>query len=1693
MRFLITLGICLCCAWSVAVAQCELEAELIVVDVGPGGMADICVDDEVVLALQVQNVGTEGSDTWAYSLNGGDVQFGGDYGETILVGLFPVFGTDLFLNEFSVVVTDSEDPTCTISLLEYAPVPESDCICNVDFSYEVDEFVDSNGTPDDCSDDFTLLHFTDQSIEIEGPYEILVDNVAVFDGIFGDEGGSIPVPADGQTHRVTMRGNPDFGCLRVYEVLAPETACPLNTVRFSVGNAEACNGETVCLPIQAENFDSILGFQFQLAYDPALLQYSNVQAYNSDLLSFGPALIGQPMPAGPLSPGQITMGWNNPLVVGVSLHPDSVIAEVCFEVLSEGSYNTSVTFADDWFPPEVVNADEVELPVAFGNNVVACSCPLSYTIGTPSIIDNGTPGLCLDDFYQITIEVSNPDATGSTWELVNFLGQVILSGEYGEPVQTTPQPIFDGLLQLDRMVGLIRDAEAIDCQLLFEYTAEEPPGCGCEVLANWEVDRFDADTPADCSDDYYVVNVRPLGLNLESDTWVAMDNLGNEFTGTFGEWTALGPYLFVETQNLTITIADSTDPDCSDIIYLPPLEEPCDGSDSMTLGFEGTVDCEANSFCIPLTVSNFQRILSMQFTVDYDATALQYTGIQNLNPDLLGWTINGIAQPMPLGPLPEGKVGVYWTDPEAAEADLPEGATLVELCFDVLEQDNHAITFSSTPFIQEILNAGEELVDVTFNPLQVSCGPTDVALDIEAPVGVVVTPEMSFALDIRLSNEGVRTATNIEVSALLPAGISFVNSSGGYDADQGLWQVASLVPGQDSVLTLNLFREASGDTLFLAEVSGLAEEDIDATPGNGVDTDLDDHVVDDPDDEDDGDAWIPCPVGIGTISMTADTVCQESELTWTWNGDAVLPDGFILGFAVYESATAALPEYLTFTTGQTQGLPDGASANQAYFARVIAGPDNGSGSIDFADNCVRSGAVLPVMWTSLTLEDCSMPFVLTCGNPSVGLSCTANGIGALTYTWSFDDVEIGDQSAVVAGTAGTYELMVSDTWGCSATEEFIVEADFEVPIVNVSQSGSLCGPDGVVELTAEVIGGDFYLWISSDTGIEIWPTIPVTMPGTYTAVGIGDNECTSNQPVVVEPAQGECNVLSGRVLASEDCNAAGTPLSSWLIQISGPDFLEYRQTDSLGQYEIYLPSGDFNVLLIPYSPVWTVCEPTGYDLSFTGTDNVVEQDLLALPIDDCPLLEVGVSLGNLRQCSEDRTITVAYENVGSDTLQDGFMVLVFPPELSLSSTNGSFIGTSGDSLFFAVDLPLPPGDGGQFLVYADVSCDAEWESTICVEAIGFPYGPCPAAANDWSGGSLSLSGECTEEEVVFTLRNIGEGTLSPGSTYIIIQDGVMLLEAPEEIPTLLPGESATVPVPANGGTYVLQAEQEPFHPGFSNPIAIVEGCGTNDDGGFSTGFVGQFPTDDEDFYVDIDCGTITAAYDPNDKRAEPEGYSDQHYVLPERTLEYTIRFQNTGNDTAQTVVIRDTLSEWLDMCSLRPGVSSHPYRLELDSAHAIAFVFENILLPDSSTNLPGSQGFVEYTVKPKAEAPLETRIENTAAIYFDVNPPIFTNTTFHTLGRDFIEVLNWVERSDVPLDWRFGPNPTTGMLTVDWSAEVDEVVISIINVWGQEQGRYRLNGGRGQLYLQDLPSGYYSILAQTPEGRLLGVGKLIKR
>lgn len=138
--------------------------------------------------------------------------------------------------------------------------------------------------------------------------------------------------------------------------------------------------------------------------------------------------------------------------------------------------------------------------------------------------------------------------------------------------------------------------------------------------------------------------------------------------------------------------------------------------------------------------------------------------------------------------------------------------------------------------------------------------------------------------------------------------------------------------------------------------------------------------------------------------------------------------------------------------------------------------------------------------------------------------------------------------------------------------------------------------------------------------------------------------------------------------------------------------------------------------------------------------------------------------------------------------------------------------------------------------------------------------------------------------------------------------------------------------------------------------------------------------------------TVVGSYDPNDKQYEPAHFSTND-VEKGNPIEYTIRFQNTGNFPASFVTILDTLSQKLEPSSLKVLASSHSMTWTLEGQGVVRFRFDEINLPDSTADEPNSHGFVKYSVKADSSLQLGEIIPNHAAIYFDYNLPIITNTT----------------------------------------------------------------------------------------------------
>ncbi|MEM7372118.1 MAG: hypothetical protein AAF587_26105 [Bacteroidota bacterium] len=139
---------------------------------------------------------------------------------------------------------------------------------------------------------------------------------------------------------------------------------------------------------------------------------------------------------------------------------------------------------------------------------------------------------------------------------------------------------------------------------------------------------------------------------------------------------------------------------------------------------------------------------------------------------------------------------------------------------------------------------------------------------------------------------------------------------------------------------------------------------------------------------------------------------------------------------------------------------------------------------------------------------------------------------------------------------------------------------------------------------------------------------------------------------------------------------------------------------------------------------------------------------------------------------------------------------------------------------------------------------------------------------------------------------------------------------------------------------------------------------------------------------------LVGSYDPNDKLVEPDG------DVPPGTdqFTYTIRFQNTGTDTAYFVQILDTLDSQLDPLSIRPLGGSHAYQFDISPEGNPSWTFPNILLPDSGANLQASQGYVLFEIQTDEPMVFGDTIRNGAAIYFDSNEPVITPEVISPVG-----------------------------------------------------------------------------------------------
>jgi len=330
--------------------------------------------------------------------------------------------------------------------------------------------------------------------------------------------------------------------------------------------------------------------------------------------------------------------------------------------------------------------------------------------------------------------------------------------------------------------------------------------------------------------------------------------------------------------------------------------------------------------------------------------------------------------------------------------------------------------------------------------------------------------------------------------------------------------------------------------------------------------------------------------------------------------------------------------------------------------------------------------------------------------------------------------------------------------------------------------------------------------------------------------------------------------------------------------------------------------------------------------------------------------------------------------------------------------------------------------------------------------------------------------------------------MNAGTGIWVVEDDILRSAGTIE---LAAGMDTSITKVANGATWTVIVDQVPFHPGPSLPRVSIEGCGTDSNGDISTGFVTQFAEDDMYPYLAIDCQQVIAAYDPNDKRAWPSGVGIDHLIEANTEIEYMIRFQNTGTDTAFRVVLTDQLAENLDIGTLVPGASSHPYTFQFTENRNMEFRFDPIILPDSGVNEAASHGFVKFSVRQIPNLPIGERIENAASIVFDYNPAILTDTAWHTIGELEVTVdMDEAIEPDQPQITVY-PNPAKEDIHFDLGASYRDVVLDIYDMRGSLVRHLDVNSSSHfTMPVQGLGEGLF-VFRITAREKVIGQGKII--
>lgn len=625
------------------------------------------------------------------------------------------------------------------------------------------------------------------------------------------------------------------------------------------------------------------------------------------------------------------------------------------------------------------------------------------------------------------------------------------------------------------------------------------------------------------------------------------------------------------------------------------------------------------------------------------------------------------------------------------------------------------------------------------------------------------------------------------------------------------------------------------------------------------------------------------------------------------------------------------------------------------------------------------------------------------GTLTGGMYQTNDGFANYTVNWNannaIDTRVIKDSVVVIAALYGKIYRSsdYGNTWKTISTGTS--ENLFGLHFANDS-IGMACGEKGVILYTDD--GGLSWTKMTTNTTMTFWKVFVVNKYYAW-AVGLsGSGDSTDIFKFGSEKFVSEkINHIKGSVIAdvSKNCkkdSKENGPPEILIKAVPGP---YYTYTLANGNYDLVLPdTGKFTVTaIIPYKYGGdkNQCDTVkSHTVQFKTFENTSSGKNFFFKADSTVKLEINIASSRKRRCAKNEN-TITFKNLGTKTVDSSIIQLFYSSLTDIVMADKPYKKSNG-IVTFKVGKMLP-GQGGVIHVIDSVLCNDPnvRGMTACMRVLITPQ--VMVENISWDSSWVKAKINCVQDSIaIIKLVNDGKKPMGDSASLDIFLDD---LKVDTKRYKLAANDSLKFEMDPAGKLIYMETVLKKQHPYLEHLRVFKERCGDSA-GFFSKQQVTKHALQEYPSFEDEVCIIIRDSYDPNDISVTPEGIGANHYIKNDNKLRYTIRFQNTGTDTAYNIYIIDTLPKELDIATLDMLGSSHNYTYKLLSGqkeNVLQIDFKNIYLVDSFANEPLSNGFVSFDIRLNDSLKKGTIVRNFADIYFDFNAPVRTNTVFNTI------------------------------------------------------------------------------------------------